>query len=221
MSNFESFMGRKVNIHFSGNAPISGILVDVGPDIIVIYQDEKYYYLPLVHLQQIKLSPKTDEPLESPSQSPFDMLTPTISYRKILDQARGRFVQIYVTGGRTVHGYLTSIMNDYFIFYSPVYKTLTVSLNHLKWLVPYPISVTPYSLNNNTFPVSPSTIPLSRTFEQQCKRYEGTLVVFDLGDHPDKIGLLQSVDNNRAELIIASGEKVCWNLHHLKTIHTP
>lgn len=221
MGNFESFLGRKVDIYFSGNEPISGILIDEGPDIIVIYRKGQYYYLPLVHLQLLKFSTEIGEHEETPTQAPLDLLNHTISYRKILDQARGHFVQIYVTGETVVHGYLTSIMNDYFIFHSPVYRTLTISLNHLKWLIPYPQSLTPYSFKNETFPVNPSTIPLSRTFEQQCKRYVGNLVVLDLGDHPDKIGLLQHVENNRIELIIANGEKVVWNLHHLKTIHTP
>lgn len=221
MSNLVTFVGKKVDLYISGKVPFSGILVDIGPDIIVVYYEEQFYYIPLVHVQHVKPSREPDEQVENPSQVPFDSLSPSISYRKILDQARGHFVQIYVTGERTVHGYLTSIMNDYFIFYSPVYRTLMVSLNHLKWLIPYPLSLTPYSLDNNTFPVNPSSIPLSRTFEQQCKRYEGNLVVFDLGDHTDKIGLLHKVENNRVELTIANGERVFWNLHHLKTIHIP
>ncbi len=221
MCNLLNYVGKQVDCDISGTNPISGILVDAGPDIIVIYQKGQFYYIPLVHLQHLKLRPETDEQMHDPSNAPFDLQAKTISYRKILDQARGHFVQIYVTGDKAVHGYLTSIMNDYFIFYSPVYRTMMVSLNHLKWLIPYPLSLTPYSLNNNTFPLNPSPIPLSRTFEQQCKRYEGNLVVFDLADHPNKIGLLQHVDNNMVKLIVANGEKVFWNMHHLKTINIP
>ncbi|MNR54281.1 hypothetical protein D3C85_1744410 [compost metagenome] len=50
---------------------------------------------------------------------------------------------------------------------------------------------------------------------------KGNLVVFDLGDHTKKIGLLHKVENSSVELIIANGEKVIWNVQHLKTVYTP
>jgi hypothetical protein len=127
-------------------------------------------------------------------------------------------LEIYVTDNKSIHGYLSSVMNDYFAFHSPAYQTIFISLNHVKWVIPYPVNVTPYSLSNQYFPVNPSSMPLSRTFEQQCKRVEGNLVVFDLGDHPNKIGLLQKLDSNMVELIKANGELIYWNLEHLKTM---
>jgi hypothetical protein len=159
--------------------------------------------------------------MESSPMTPYEQGTGQLSFRKVLDNARGRFVELYVSGNKTIHGYLTSLMNDYFLFYSPAYRTMYVSLQHVKWMIPYQDSVTPYSLPNHHFPLHPSTAPLSRTFEQQCKKLEGQLVVFDLGDHAKKIGQLQKVENNKIELITALGEKLFWNLHHLKTVHIP
>jgi hypothetical protein len=46
-------------------------------------------------------------------------------------------------------------------------------------------------------------------------------VVFDLGDHEEKIGLLSAVDNNIVEMINANGKVRHWNLRHLKSIYLP
>lgn len=222
MTMLQHFLGNHVEIEVSGAKWLSGLVVDLGPDILVILKDQQYKYVPLVHVHQIKQAdpPKKEQPAQ-PSQTPIDMQTETISCRKMLMNARGMFVEIFVTGNKSIHGYITSTMNNYFVFYSPVYKTLYISLDHLKWLMPYPNNNTPYSLSQSSLPVNPSALPLSRTFEEQCKKLVGSLVVFDLGDNPDKIGLLQNVEDHRLQLVNANGEQTFWNLRHLKTIHAP
>jgi hypothetical protein len=215
-------IGSQVNVEISGRHRFKGILVDTGLDILVIYNGEQFFYIPLNHVQHLELSTEHgQEDIENPGYAPFGQQTDSVSYRKILERARGRFVEIYVSGNKTIHGYITNIMNDYFAFYSPAYKTVYVSLHHLKWIVPYPPNITPYSLNNQSLPVNPSNVAMARVFEQQCKKFEGNLTVFDLGDHPDKIGLLQKVSNNMIELVSASGKTIYWNLDHLKTVHLP
>ena len=126
-----------------------------------------------------------------------------------------------VEGNRTIHGYLTSIMNDYFVFYSPAHKVMYISMNHVKWLIPYIKNTTPYSLSNEKLPVKPTSLSLARTFTEQCKRLENNMVILDNGDHPEKIGLLQKVFDSKLALVNAEGEMVYWNCHHLKTLHLP
>lgn len=77
-------------------------------------------------------------------------------------------------------------MNDYFVFYSPVYKTMFISMNHVKWLIPYPQDAAPYSLSNQHLPVNPVSMPLARTFESQCERLENHIIVIDGGDNDEK-----------------------------------
>lgn len=221
MSDLRCLMGKQVKLEISGNNVCIGTMVDLGLDILVLYEYEnrRFYYVPLEHVQHLTEVLYLDEPVVTPSDLPLDVTD--ISVRKTLNQAKGHFKEIYVTGNKTIHGYLTSIMNDYFVFHSPVFKTMFISLAHLKWLVPYYLHETPYTLNSQSFPVNPVQMPLSRTFEEQCKRLEGKLVVFDQGDDTNKIGLLENVKNNGVELITAKGERVYWNLKHLKTVHLP
>ncbi|MEH7416437.1 DUF2642 domain-containing protein [Neobacillus drentensis] len=220
---FEDLLGKYIEVEISGGTFHKGTLVDSGLDIIVMYDGKRqhFLYIPFIHVQRLKETSldKEEYYYQPPSEKPIE--TDVISFRKALTIAKGLFVQVYVTGNKSIHGYLTSIMNDYFIFHSPLYKAMFISMNHVKWVIPYPPNTTPYSLDNQKFQLSPLPSSLARSFEEQLKKLENQLVILDGGDHSEKIGLLQKVRNNKAILITAEGEKVYRNLEHIKTIQLP
>jgi hypothetical protein len=222
VSDFNHLIGQNVKIEISGETELCGTLMDAGLDILVIY-NKQYYYLPFTHIQRIKPDRDTVTNWEGTNHSevPLNTFSGTIAFRKILMNAKGIFVCLNVEGNRTIHGYLTSVMNDYFIFYSPAHKVMYISMNHVKWLIPYIKNTTPYSLSSEKLPVNPTSLSLARTFTEQCKRLENNMVILDNGDHPEKIGLLQKVFDNKLALVNAEGEMVYWNCHHLKTLHLP
>ncbi|RFU66188.1 DUF2642 domain-containing protein [Peribacillus saganii] len=222
MTGLKSFLGKDVEVEISGKTYFSGILIDMGLDILVLFNGRKYLYIPLLHLHNIKEREVRghEEQTEKPTNTmPFQNEKETISYRKILTNAKGQFVEIFVTGNMSIHGYITNVLNDYIVFYSPVFKTLCISMQHLKWLTPYTNNLTPYTLNNADLPVVPANMPLARSFEEQLKKFEGHLLVFDLGHDPNKVGLLKNINNNIAELVNAEGKTIFWKLMHLKTVH--
>jgi hypothetical protein len=221
MAGINDFIGQHVELEISGKTFFHGILIDCGLDIIVLFDGQQFLYIPLLHIHNIRKDETNEDIQLTESDSSILDNGEQISYRKILTNAKGRFVELYVTGNKSIHGYITSILNDYFVFYSPVHKTMLISLNHLKWLIPYNSSLTPYTLNNEDLPVQPTKMPVLRTYEEQLKKLVGKLVVFDMGDRPNKVGLLKSVDNNIIELIIANGETIYWKLLHLKSVHLP
>lgn len=224
MNGLKNLCRKEVEIEISGKTTFSGILIEVGLDIVVLFNGEEYLYIPMIHLHNIKeREMKYNEELtpEPSSIMPLQQEKEEISYRKVLTNAKGQFLEIFVTGNKSIHGYITSVLNDYIVFYSPVYKTLFISMQHLKWLTPYTSQLTPYLLSNTDLPVVPSAIPLARSFDEQLKKYENHLLVFDLGDHPDKIGVLKGVVNNIVEIVNAEGKRIYWKLIHLKTVHIP
>jgi hypothetical protein len=222
LKTLQNIIGQKVEIELSGKTIFQGILVDLGQDILVLFNGKDYFYIPLLHVHNLRVNTRIELEFDGNySVSPISEDQASISYRKTLLNAKGRFVEIFVTGNKSLHGYVTNVLNDYFSFYSPVYKTMLISLNHLKWLTPYQTDLTPYTLDTKSLPVKPSGIPLQRSMEDQLKKLQGNLVVFDMGDHPLKIGLLTLVQENIAELVTASGESVFWKVAHLKSIHTP
>ncbi|MEH7375400.1 DUF2642 domain-containing protein [Neobacillus drentensis] len=220
---FVDSIGIQIEVEISGGVIHKGILTDAGLDIIVLYdgRTDSYLYIPFVHVQRLKETILDEEytSYNPPSEKPIE--TDVISFRKSLTIAKGLFVKVYVTGNKSIHGYITSIMNDYFVFHSPVYKTMFISMNHVKWLIPYPPNKIPYSLNKENLPLVPISTPLARSFDEQLKRLENQLVIIDGGENTEKIGLLQKIRNNKMILITADGETVCRNLEHIKTIQLP
>jgi hypothetical protein len=221
LTGLKKLIGKEIELEISAKTFFKGILIDVGLDILVLYDGKKYLYIPLLHLHNIK-QVVTDPETEQPQQdTPLQQENEVISYRKILTNAKGQFVEIFVTGNKSIHGYITSVLNDYIVFYSPVYKSLFISMQHLKWLTPYSSQLTPYTLSPEDLPVVPCSIPLNRSFEEQVKKFVGQLVIFDIGEHPNKIGLLKDVSNNIVELVTSNGSTIHWKIMHLKTFHFP
>lgn len=215
------YLNQPVSMTVSGiRFSVKGTLIDLGTDILVLYNGIQFLYVPQIHIQQLTRCPANESNFGTPTEPILDPST-EISYRKVLLNAKGMFSEIYIAGNLTVHGYVTSIMNDFFVFYSPMFRSLYVSMRHLKILAPYDAHTTPYALEQEKFPVHPTTASLARTFDQQLKKFEGEFVILDLGEHPEKIGLLKSVRNNLLELVTADGASTFIHLDHIKTIHRP
>lgn len=222
MKDLSQFLGLTVDIELTGDKKHTGILMDFGLDILVIYNGMNFLYIPITHVEHLKLHPKESSTyISKPTDNPTIEGEKELSYRNILNNAKGLFVEIYVVGNMSIHGYITNILTNYFVFYSPVYKTMFIPLFHLKWLIPYMNMQTPYSLDNNLLPVHPSNISLARTFEEQLKKLEGKIVVFDLGLKANKMGLLTKIEKNIAELVTAGEEKLYCNVQHIKAVHSP
>lgn len=221
MTVMKSYLGASVQVELSGKMVLEGTLTDVGSDILVLLSGSQFIYVPLVHIQNLSLSQTSETvPVDVPD-FPIDHATDEISYRKTLLNAKGLFVELRITPTQSLHGYLTGIMNDYFVFTSPVFRTVYVSLNHLKYLIPYPLHSIPYSLSPEQFSAPSAGIALARSFDQQLKKLEGRFVVFDLGESPNKIGLFRGMHGRMIELITADGNSFYWNPDHLKTVHLP
>ncbi|MBL4978211.1 DUF2642 domain-containing protein [Bacillus halotolerans] len=225
MKGLNQFLDTDVDVVISGDTRFVGTLIDIGHDIFVIFNGCNYLYIPLLHLHQMNkaiINTNTEKPiLREPEDTIMQAENNSFSYRNTLNNVKGKFIEVYVTGDRSIHGYVTSVLNDYIVFFSPVFKTLFISMHHLKWFTPYSTEQTPYTLDNSQLPVVPSSVSLVRNFEEQIKKYVGQLVLFDMGEVPEKVGLLKDVSNNIIELINASGKSIIWKLNHLKTMHLP
>ena len=215
---FQGLIGEQVSLLLSGHRSFNGILTDMGSDIIVLFNGEKYIYFPRLHIHSINRNKELEDHVRQPIESSMVEDLDLISYRRTLIDAKGSFLEIDVTGNLTYHGYITNVLNDYFVFYSPVFKQMFISLSHLKWLSPYPKNIKPYNLSQETFPNKP-IVPLLHSLEDQLKREVGKVVIFDGGSNPLKIGLLSNIDQNLIELLIADGNSIYHNLDHIKSIH--
>ncbi|MDR7072960.1 DUF2642 domain-containing protein [Fictibacillus barbaricus] len=224
MSIFNQLLGKTVRLTISGNKGskgITGMLIDYGSDIVVLFNGERYIYLPKIHIQSINHFNDFEIEIKKPDSIPIAPDEETLSLRKVLMNAKGLFSEIFITSNLSIHGYITNVLNDYFIFYSPVYKMMLIPLHHLKWLTPYDDNERPYDLSNEELPLLPYHIPMARSFTEQCKKYEGKLVIFDLGIDSNRIGKLVKIVNNQIQLTVGRNETVFINVQHIKTVHLP
>jgi hypothetical protein len=219
--NLKSNRGKYIKLELSGKKYISGLLCDIGSDVWVVFNGTDYLYIPAIHIQnwQYMKQDEIDEITFSDEPSPIYNNNEEISFRKTLNAAKGIFTEIFVTSNQSLHGYIISIMNNYFVFYSPIYKTMFISLNHLKWLIPYSNNQRPYGLSNANLPVNPSNITFARSFEVQIEKLTGELIVFNIGENENVIGKIQGIKGNFVELISAKEDPVYLNLQHIKTVH--
>ncbi|WP_342047088.1 DUF2642 domain-containing protein [Bacillus sp. OTU530] len=219
-------LNKQIIVKLSGGKFFEGILTDIGVDILVLFDGQRFIYIPLLHVHKIRLSDNINGEIDQPIEFSLAEQIESISYRSILTNSKGRLTEIRVVGDQSLHGYITNVLNDYLVFYTPVYKTMLISLNHLKWLTLYNSNVTPYTpytlnLNIDSLPTKLSNTSLQHSLEKQLKEVEGNLVVFDMGKDPDKIGLLKKVENNLIELVIENGETMYLKLTHIKSVHVP
>jgi hypothetical protein len=218
MKTLMHLLNKQITIKITPEKFLEGILIDVGNDILVLFDGQSYLYVPLLHVHKIKLSDKTNGEISVPTGFSLSEHVESISYRSILTnlKAKGLFTEIYVVGNQSLHGHVTNVLSDYFVFYSPVYKTIYISLSHLKLLTLKIQNANPYA----QMPISNPPGNLPRSWEGQLKTFEGNLVVFDMGEDQDKIGLLKNVENNLIELATGSGETMYLTLNHIKSFYT-
>ncbi len=220
MDLFQINSGVVIDVELLGDKCHTGVLVDVGQDVLVVFNGERYIYIPTFHILNVSMNTqKSSTDFSTLPEKPIDN-EKQISYRKILLNAKGVFTEIFVSGNEPIHGYITHVMTNYFEFYN-VYRTMFIPLHHLKWLTPYNDYHTPYLLDKKFFPVNPSNLPLSRSFEEQLKKLKDKIVVFDLGKGPSKIGLLKAIENNFVHMTTAEGRTLYTNIQHIKSVHSP
>jgi hypothetical protein len=213
---FSRMLNRQIKLKITGHS-FKGILTDFGNDILVLFDGQKFFYIPLLHVQKAVLIEEDNEDTKQPAVLPFSEDDSPISYRSILTNAKGLYTQIHVIGKKPLHGTIIHVLSDYLVLYSPVYKLIYIPLAHLKWLTLYEKNISPYSIRSEL----PETPSLSRSFEEQLKKFEGKIAVFDMGEDPDKIGLLKNGKGNLIELINANGETVYFKLNHVKSVYIP
>lgn len=115
------FLDTDVDVVISGDTRFVGTLIDIGQDIFVIFNGCNYLYIPLLHLHQMNkaiINTNTGKPISRDLEDTIMQAeNNSFSYRNTLNNVKGKFIEVYVTGDRSIHGYVTSVLNDYIVFF--------------------------------------------------------------------------------------------------------
>ncbi|AOV07547.1 DUF6897 domain-containing protein [Sporosarcina ureilytica] len=211
-----------VRIKSSGTHSITGTLIDVGDDIIVLFNGKEFMYISIDHIQNFDVDRDILDDIESPTGFPSIIAQDTnkdLSLEEVVTQAIGTFVEIYVTGDQPLYGHITSVMNDYFVFQSPVYQTMYISLHHLKWLIPYTQIKKPYGLDNYPIPVQANKELLASAFDAQVEKFKNKIVVFNISGNKSYLGKLNDFEDQIIEIQTVKTHPIYLNFKHIKTMH--
>ncbi|HWK23180.1 MAG TPA: DUF2642 domain-containing protein [Ureibacillus sp.] len=212
-----------INIEISGGKIMNGALIDSSNEVVVIYNGKKYVYIPTEHIKTFHIDYDNEDNIQQPTVSPSivtQMNSHDMSLLQILNQAKGMSVEIFVTSNLSLHGTIVAIRNDYFVFESPVYKTMFIASKHLKWLIPYTENQSLYDMTKekqiNQTHKDQSTYPSN--LSSQIEKLKDKLVIFNLGEKHSDIGNIKSINSKMIELVLADSRLAYSNITHIKTI---
>ena len=211
-------------IELLGGKVLNGSVIELGSDLIVIYDGLNFVYIPIDHIKSLELDADNENNIQQPSERPSfisNVSNKDLTLTNILTRAKGMHVEIFVTKNKSLHGVITSVLDDYFVFESPIYKTMFISTQHLKWLIPYIKDQFPYGLSENEF-LSLSKIKnpsLINNFISQIDQLKNQLVVLNLGEESSHIGRIKNINGQIIEIQNGKSRSTYLNLNHIKIVH--
>ncbi|AJY73642.1 hypothetical protein [Paenibacillus beijingensis] len=214
------WQGRRVEWQAAGGTTaVCGVLAEWGQDVLVLYEEnnERYYYVPLVQTRKLRLLSEGEEPAPVKAEQPLVPRGERASYRKALMGARGVYAEIGVSGG-SIYGYLSGIMNDFFVFCSPACSSIFIPLHHLKYISPTNKPSAPYNLTAEQFPLRPASMGMARTFDQQLRKLEGKFVMLAIDEHDMMAGVLREASERTVDLTTADGRPVMVHIGSIRCL---
>lgn len=211
-----------VVIELSGGKFLNGSVVDSSSELFVLYDGNKFFYLPFEHIHSLKIDVDNENNIQQPSQIPtlISKGHQDLTLKNILSLAKGIHVEIMVVRNEALHGMITEVMDDYFVFESPIYKKMLILNKHLKWLIPYFNNEFPYGLGEQEFlSLSSHTHAYKNTFASQIAELKNQLVVINLERDFSHIGKLQNINDSIIVMLNGKSEVTYFNLSHIQTLH--
>lgn len=135
MRNLKKYIKKQIYIELGKNS-FYGVVTDLGEDILVLFNGIQYIYMPVDHINHIQFNTNQEKQVDQPIEDYLLEQIETLSLLNVLITTKEWFTEIHVAGNFSFYGYITEIYDDYFSFYSSMYKQMYISLNHLKWLAP-------------------------------------------------------------------------------------
>jgi hypothetical protein len=211
MKLFKPYFGNFVEIEVVSDKKISGLLIDSGPDYLVMNKENKYYYLPLNH---ILLMESTREPQSFESVSP-DWKSDGKPFVALLKIAKNGLIELYVTGHLPLYGQILDVMDDYIVFNALRHGISYIPIFHIKWISPAFFS----GFMPDKKYISKASTPFKATWREQLETCLDHIIVIDLGLRQNQTGYLKKIENNMIEFVTPDNISRCWNITHIKSIH--
>jgi len=220
----QDFDKEIVKLEVTGKKILKGIIIDSSSELVVLFNGKEFFYIPFNHIHEIKIDDVNEDGLKIPSSITQDKIfndsNEEMTFAKVLTKSLGTFLEIQVLNNQPFHGYISSILNDYIVFQSPVYKKMYIPIKHIKTIVPYSHQQKPYQLTDDEFLITACNEHFPSTFEAQIGNLRNKLIVLNLSEKNNFTGKITEIKGSIIQFQTAK-DIVYYNLQHIKTIHTP
>ncbi|KGR78322.1 hypothetical protein [Ureibacillus manganicus] len=218
---FEPEIKEIVEVILAGDVLVKGKIIDQSSEILVLYTGKEYLYISFEHIQNISTAQQVED-IQSPITKPeyfTDDALKELSLSDVLTQAIGMYTEVNVMNRQPLHGVIVNVMKDYFVFHSPIYKTMYISTKHLKWIIPHTEEIHPYGLTKEQFYSITPNHKLADQFDLLIKSKINKLVVINLGFKGNHTGLIKNLLGKMVEVQTGENSHVFLNIEHIKVIH--
>jgi hypothetical protein len=217
MKLFNPYVGKPVEIEVTGDRRMVGLLIEVGPDHMVVYKEAKYIYLPFRHVHHLRGAPVTDDQavLAAPEQPVETNGSHTFAH--LLRLSMAGLVELYLGDNLPLFGKIIDTKDDYILLDTVRHRHTYIPIFHIKWFSPCPAFPFPDDESREA-PVLPSP---ALKWHDLLNFLAGRVVVLNLGAREEQIGLLQTFDSGVAEMVSPDSTTRCWNTDHIKSVHFP
>ena len=210
-----------VTVSLVGDKLFKGIIFDSGSDIIVLFNGEDFIYIPVSHIEYI-VADTPDAAFVEPSNFSSTLsnhLQKELSLDSILKEAKGIYQELCIINKKSLHGTILDVLDDYIVFYSPIYKKIYIAKRHIKWLIPYMPNERPYDLSEAELKCQQTEKECENYFAQQIAKLTNKLVVLNLSEKIHHIGKIKNINDKMLELQTVRAKSVHVNIAHIQTIH--
>ena len=210
-----------VTVSLIGDKLFKGIIFDSGSDIIVLFNGEDFIYIPVSHIEYI-VEDTPDAEFAEPSSFLSiisNNLQKELSLDSVLKEAKGVYQELCTINKKSLHGTILDVLDDYIVFYSPIYKKIYIAKRHVKWLIPYMPNERPYDLSEAELNWQQAEKECPKYFAQQIAQLTNKLVVLNLSEKIHHIGKIKNISDTMLELQTVRAKSIHVNIAHIQTIH--
>ncbi|WP_100330016.1 hypothetical protein [Bacillus xiapuensis] len=217
----EEYVGEFILVELTGETELAGLFFELGEDVMVLYKETEFFYIPFFHVKNIKrftASGAASPSFKLKTAAPFPK---QLCLEEILETAKGLFVEITVSNGHVFHGCITVVMNDYIVFFSPVFQTILIPIQHIIQLLPYPHTARPYGFKNSSSLTASTDKTFAVTFDGQLNNMTGSFLTCNIGSKDAISGKLLDKEKHCISLLTSRETEIHLNIQHIQSLMCP
>ena len=212
-----------VRFEITGKKMVSGTLIDVGSDMIVLFNGMDFMYIPLDHIRNFETDRDNENNVQAPTELPSIVAVDNqdeLSFEKVLgtserETSRDFCVRPSIFAWNDHSHYeqlhclpIPHLQND-------VHIPKIISNGSF----PSPRAINYMGRNTTSFSPQATNETFASSFDKQVEKYINKFVVLNINERESFIGIINNVEDQIVSFNQQKHPPVYLNMRHIKTFH--